>query len=99
MKICIRQDISRVTEYLRGIRSPKFERHINRIKNEHRKDNVTELDSIQTSLNNKIKATRNKIRKYNDKFKAKTENKLLIENHQKLYRMDTKHKTRSPTLC
>ena len=33
-----------------------------------------------------VKATRNKIRKYNDKFKAKTENKLFIENPQKFYR-------------
>ena len=56
----LRQDISSVTEYLRSIRSPQFERHINRIKNEHKKDNVTELDSIETSLNNKKKA----IRKY-----------------------------------
>ena len=49
----LRQDISRVTDYLRCIRSPKLERHINRIKNEHRMDNVTELESIPTSLNNK----------------------------------------------
>ena len=47
---------------------------------------MTELKSIQTSLNNKIKATSNKIRKYDEKFKAKTQNKLFIENPQKFYR-------------
>ena len=50
--------------------------------NEHLKENLTEWQSIQTSLNNKIKATSNKIWKYDEKFKARMQNKLFIENPQ-----------------
>ena len=39
-------------EFIKGIKWPKLERDINRIKDKHSKDDLTESESIQTTLNN-----------------------------------------------
>ena len=81
-----RKDSSIISEYVRGIRSAHLSRQVDRIRKDHRNEDIIDLDAIQLNLNNKIKAIGNSIRIYDEKFKSKVENKQFLENPQKFYR-------------
>ena len=83
----LQSNISRIEEYKRGTRTRKLNNRISQLKEKFRRHNITNLDEIKTEEINKLKAESNRLKKYDQKEKTKSQNALFSENPKRFYRI------------
>ena len=82
----LQSNISRIEKYKRGTKTIKLNNRINQIKEQFRRNNITNLEEILIEEVIKLKAESNRLKKYDQKEKRRFQNCLFTENPKKFYR-------------